>query len=137
MPLRDFQLLDPFREVTRQFGPIDLPAERDRGMGRGDNDVGPEFLARFERDAAHLSVADVDARDGRVGANRCTIGQRRVAQRAAHATHTALGKPPRSELAVADIADLVVRHDVRGTRRARAGPRPDHTADCEHALHLR
>ena len=65
------------------------------------------------------------------------FGDGGVAQRPADRAHAALGESPRAELALADVADLVVRHDVRGPGRPRPGPRADHAADREHALHLR
>ena len=54
---------------------------------------------------------------------------RGAAQRLAHRAHAAVGEAPRAELAVADVADLVVRHHVGGAGRARPGPRADDAAD--------
>ncbi len=55
----------------------------------------------------------------------------------AEAAHPATGNPHDAELAVADVADLVVGHHERGARRARAGPRADDPAHREHTEHLR
>ena len=84
-----------------------------------------------------LSVAHVDASDARVRADRGTERLRRAAQRAGDTAHPAAWKAPRTELAVADVADLVVRHHVRGARRTRPGPRADDAAHREDPAHLR
>ena len=137
VPLRERQLSMRSTKSVGSWARSMCSQERDLRMRRRDHDVGAQFLARFERHAAHATVVHVDAGDGRVGAHRGAVGDRGVAQRAAHPAHTALRESPRAELAVADVTDLVVRHHVRGAGRARTGPRADHAAHREHTLHLR
>ena len=128
VPLRVFQRSIAVDEVGRERGAVDLLEERDLRMRRGDHDVGAQLLTRLERDAAHAPVAHVDARDRRVGAHGRAVRERRVAQRVAHPPMPPSGKPHEPSWPVADVADLVVRHHVRGARRARPGPRADHAA---------
>ncbi len=45
--------------------------------------------------------------------------------RVAHRAHAAFRHGPRAEVAVADVADRVVRHDVAGARLVRPGPGAD------------
>ena len=84
-----------------------------------------------------MPAAHVDTGNRCVRANVGAVGDGRVAECPRHSAHAAGGKTPRAELAVADVTDLVVRHHVRGARGARPGPRADHAADRQHALHLR
>ena len=123
VPLRVFHRSIVSTKSVGQRGAVDLLEERDLRMRRRDHDVGAQLLARLERHAAHASVAHVDARDGRVGAHGRAVGD---SPRSRSASLTApippSGKPHDAELAVADVADLVVRHHVRGARRARARP---------------
>ena len=75
-------------------------------------------------DLRHLGVgADLGAE--RFGA---------AADRVAHRAHAALLEPPAAEVAVADVADRVVEHDVGGAGLVGAGPRADHAVDREHRL---
>ena len=138
VPLRVFQRSMRSTKSVGSSRALDLFEERDLRVRRRDDDVGAQLLARLERHAAHAAVAHVDARDRRVGAHGRAVRDRGASRSAcADAAHAAFGEAPRSELAVADVADLVVRHHVRGARRARPGPRADHAAHREHALHLR
>ena len=59
-----------------------------------------------------------------------------AAHRGGHAAHAAFGEAPRADRALADVADLVMGHDVRATRRARPGPRADYAGHRQDAAHL-
>ena len=87
-------------------------------------------------DAARRAVRGQDPRDARVrpdlGAERPRAGLDRCRDRA----HPALRHGPRAEVAVADVADRVVRHHVAGPRFVRTRPRADQAVQRHHGLHL-
>jgi len=51
--------------------------------------------------------------------------------------HAAFGEAPVAQVAVADVADRVVRHHVGGARLVGPGPGADHAVDRERTLDLR
>jgi hypothetical protein len=103
---------------------------------RGDDDLGVDLLAPLEDDAGGASTVHQDSLDRRARADRRPECLRRISHRPRDAAHAAFGEAPGPHLAFADVADLVVRHHVRGSWRTRARPGADDSADRERAEHL-
>ena len=85
----------------------------------------------------HPAATDNEPRDAGVGADLGTEAAGRPCDRFGDSSHSAFGVSPAAELAVADVADRVVRHDVSGAGLIRACPSSDHAIDGERALDLR
>ena len=132
LPLRD--RLD---EVVRQRRRLDLLEEGDLRMRRRDHDIRAQLLARLEHDTRARSVPNVDAGDA--ASVRTVAPNDSAALRRAPVTPPIppRRKAPRTEFAVADVADLVVRHHVGGARRTRPGPRADDAAHRQDTAYLR
>ena len=62
----------------------------------------------------HPAATDNEPRDAGVGADLGTEAAGRPCDRFGDSSHSAFGVSPAAELAVADVADRVVRHDVSG-----------------------
>ena len=115
--------LDPADEVVGQLGAVDQAEEADLRVHGGHDDRGVQDVAVGERDTGDLSAAHEDLATGldvRSSAPKCRAA-------AASASDTPpippRGKPHAPTLAaVADVADLVVGHDVGGPRRAAGRP---------------
>ena len=136
-PAAGLPMLDVVDEVLRQFVARDLIQERGAGMQRGHHQRRVDLVAVIERHALDPAVADQDFRHPRVGADLGAKAPCRAGDGIRHRTHTALGVTPATHLAVADVTDRVVRHDVGGSGFIRAGPGTDHAVDRERALDLR
>ena len=104
--------------------------------GRDDDGCG-DLLSRRRDHAVDTPVASNDARDRRVSADLRAERPGRGGNGCAEPAHAPTGESPRPELAVTDIADLVVRHHERGARRARSRPRADDATHGQDAEHLR
>ena len=114
---------------------VDQVEERDLRVDAGDDDRRAELVAVLERDADGAAAAHEDLLHARVrcgSRSRTTRPTRRIASETA--AHAALLEAPRSEVTVADVADRVVEHHVRGPRLVGPGPRADHAVHGEHRL---
>ena len=130
-------VLDVVDEVVGQFVARDLVQECGTGMQGGDHQRCVDLVAVVECDALNAAVAHQHFRYASLGADLGAEAAGRPGDRLRHRTHTALGITPASHLAVADVTDGVVRHDVGGAGLIGAGPRPDHAVDRQRALDLR
>ena len=128
-PERERQCSMSSTKSVGQLGAVDLAEERDLRVRGRDDERRAQLGAVVERDADDAAVAHEDPLDGRVGAHVGAEGLGRPADRVADRAHPAAREAPRPELAVADVADRVVQHDVRGAGLLRAGPRADDAVD--------
>ena len=129
--------LDGGDEVLRELLPLDVLEERNLRVRRRDHGLGVDLLSPFEHDAGRAPAVHEDALDRCARPDRRAERLRRAPHRLRHAPHSPLGEPPHPHLPFADVADLVMRHHVRGARRARTGPRADDAAHRERPLQLR
>ena len=110
----------------------DLRVGRRRRRRRARSPHRPRAPRRSRRRPSRGSVATARV--------RADLGAERRARSTAIASrdraHAALGHRPRAEVAVADVADRVVRHDVAGAGLVRARPRPDQAVQRHHGLDL-
>ena len=136
-PLRVFQCSMSRDEVVGQLGARNLVEEGDLRVQRGDHQRRVDLVAVLEHRAVHPAVADEQPGDAGVGADLGAEAAGRPGDRLGDRAHAALGVAPAAELAVADVADRVVRHHVGGARLVRAGPGADHAVDRQRALDLR
>ncbi len=130
-------VLDVGDEVVGQLGARNLVEERDLRVQRGDHQRRVDLLAVLEDRAVHPAAADDEPRDPCVGADLGAEAAGRPGDRLGDRAHAAFGVAPAAELAVADVADRVVRHHVGGAGLVRAGPGADHAVDRERAFDLR
>src|SRR4030095_8830864 len=128
--------LDVGHEAGRQLGPVDLLQEGDPGVGGGHDQAGRHLLPPLEDDPGDPATLGGDAPDRGRGADLGPEGAGGRGHGVADPAHAALGKAPAAELAVADVADVVVGHDVGGAGGARPGPGADDPADRVHGLEL-
>ena len=92
-----------------------------------------ELVAVLERHADGPAAAHQDLRHLRVGADLRAERLGGAADRVGHRAHAALLEAPGAEVPVADVADRVVQHHVRGAGLVRSGPGADHAVHGEHA----
>jgi hypothetical protein len=130
-------VLDVAGEIGRQVLRADVLQERDARVQGGDHDLRADLVAVLQHHSGRLAVGDDYPRHPGVGADLRAEAARRGLDGGGHAAHAALLEAPVPQMPVADIADGVVGHHVRGAGLARAGPGADHAVDRERALHLR
>ena len=122
VPDRVFHRSMSVDELGGQLVAVEQPEEGDLRVSGGDDDRAGELLAALQRHAVALPSAVEIRGDRRLGADLGAERPGRRGDRRGEATHPAVREPPRPELAVADVADLVVRHHEGGARR----PGPAH-----------
>ena len=130
-------VLDVGHEVVGQVRPAHVIQERGARVQGGHDDLGRELLAVLQLDAGGAAVVQQDPADPGVGADLGAVLAGGVRDRVGDRAHAALLEAPVAQVAVAHVADRVVRHHVGGARLVRAGPGPDHAVDRERALDLR
>lgn len=105
-------------------------------MDRGDHDRSAELLAVVEDDAFGLPIADEDVLNPGLGSHRGSKLLGRAAAGVRNSAHAAFREPPAAEMTVADVADRVVRHHIRGAGAVRPSPGADDAVDGKARLDL-
>ena len=111
--------------------------ERGARVQGAHHDLGRELLAVLQLDAGGAAIVQQDPADPGAGADLGAVLAGGVRDRVGDRAHAALLEAPVAQVAVADVADGVVRHHVGGAGLVRTGPGPDHAVDRERALDLR
>ena len=106
-------------------------------MQCGHHQRGVDLVAVLERDTLNPAVAHQHFRYSSLGADLGAEAAGRAGDGIRDRTHPALGVTPAAHLAVADVTDRMVCHDVGGAGFIRPGPRADHAIDRQRALDLR
>jgi hypothetical protein len=102
----------------------------------GDHHRGVQLLAAGQGHPGGPAAGDQHPLDPGAGTHRRPELQGRALDGVRDRPHAALGEAPAAQVAVADVADRVVGHDVGGAGRLRPGPGADHPVDGQAGLDL-
>ena len=130
-------VLDVGDEVIGQVLAADVVQERGARVQRGDHDLGRDLPSVLEDDPCGPAVFEQQLAYPGAGADLGAVVPGGAGDRVGDRAHAALLEAPVAQVAVADVADRVVRHHVGGARLVGPGPGADHAVDRQRALDLR